>query len=84
MPGACQPPGCPLPLPDGEAGLREGQGLSGGHTSVAGRAGLPTQPVWPSWASPLHIQPQMFAPSLLLLPAWKKREKGALATVSKL
>ena len=43
-PGACQPLGCLLPFPDGEPGLREGQGLSGGHTLVAAGAGLPAQP----------------------------------------
>lgn len=65
VPGACQPPGCPLPFPDGETGLREGRGLSGGHTSVAGGAGLPAQPLWPE----LGLPPPHSAPDVCPMPA---------------
>lgn len=79
-PGACQPLSCLLPFPDGEPGLREGQVLSEGHTSVAAGAGLPAQPAWPELGlSPPRPAPDVCpTPTPAVFPACKEEDPGCL------
>lgn len=83
VPGACQSPSCPVPCPGGETVLGEGRGHSGGHTSVAGGAGLPAQSLRPELGLfPPHSAPEV-CPTPAPAPCRRKRAKGALATVSR-
>lgn len=86
-PGACQPLTALSHFQMGERGSERGRDLVGGHTSVAGGAGLPAQPLWAGGASPLPTAAPEVCPApspALCSLSGRKMTQGALPAVPRL